>query len=260
MEPTFDDIVTGAVLIGGCIVFIAGLFGVFQKVGMPPWLAFIPLANLVGLCQAARVNPAWLLAIFVPGLNLAFAVYLGVRLADRFGLPSLFGAIMGATGFVLLPVIGFGGSRCSDELALTESIFEATLAGKDREGSELKCDLRHARSPAAASRPKQMSGLSQVTKAWLIAASVLYCGALLLSPGLLVIGAMAFDSGAPSGDEVGLWIVIGSVLLVPVTMVCAVSGSWFLYWFRYHRSALCVAALPVVNVAGFFVGVFIACL
>jgi hypothetical protein len=52
----------------------------------PTWGYYVPIYNLVLLCQCAQINPLWILVVLVPGFGgVVFTVYLYGTIAARLG-------------------------------------------------------------------------------------------------------------------------------------------------------------------------------
>ncbi|MBE0429486.1 MAG: hypothetical protein IBX61_06395 [Thermoleophilia bacterium] len=72
-----------------CLMTIAG------KLGVPNgWLAFIPIANVYLMCRMVPISGWYLLLVFVPIVNVIFAVYLWWKIAERRERPGWYGILM----------------------------------------------------------------------------------------------------------------------------------------------------------------------
>lgn len=69
-----------AAVIGGL-----AMMGMFKKAGRKTWEAFVPIYSSVVLYRIAGMSGWWLLAAFVPILNIVAAVLLSMNLAKVFG-------------------------------------------------------------------------------------------------------------------------------------------------------------------------------
>lgn len=217
-------------------VHAVGIWGVLKKAGRNPRNAVVPILNFVELCRVAKLSPWWLLAIFVPGLNFVMSVLLGIRLTQRFGWSSFFGVVMGLSGFLLLPILGFSPAsfQQDDEEPASES-ESVTNAERSLQENRIHKQV-HERKPL------------------LIAFSIFYGLCILGAPGLLVIGAMAFDAPG-SQNSIALWIAVGSVLTAPLTMLFSVILSWILFSRSKVQSATVVIFLPALHVVGLIAGI-----
>lgn len=214
-------------------IHAAGMWGIFTKAGRSPQLALIPIRNFVELCRISQVSSWWLLAIFVPGLNLVMAIYLGIRLAQHFHWSSKMGVLFGLSGFLTLSILGF--SRAEYDGQIPAESLRSTLSPRKKETT-----------PAS-------------PKALMISLSIFYGLGILCFPGLLVICAMSYD--APGSQEnTALHVMVGSILLAPVTMLLSLIVGWILFRMQKHLAAFVAMLLPILNVIGFFVGVVMAIL
>ncbi len=94
------------------VIVAIGLYKMFQKAGVPEWLAFIPFVNLWKLTKITCGSALWLLLILIPCVGLlVFAIFLSVKIAPAYGK---------GVGTVLLTIflapvaylyLGFGDAR-----------------------------------------------------------------------------------------------------------------------------------------------------
>jgi len=99
-------------LIGG-IVTIITWWVLFEKAGEAGWQAIIPIWNLIVMVRIVYGSGAKLLFVFVPILNIIFAVLYSFRLADAYGKSWLFGLglLFPPTSAILMLVLAFGKSE-----------------------------------------------------------------------------------------------------------------------------------------------------
>lgn len=90
----------------GVIVYVLiaiALWRVFTKAGYAGILAIIPIVNIFVLVKVAGYS-AWMgLLYFIPIVNIIFAIFLALRLGDRFGKGGVFSFFL----LFLFPVIGY---------------------------------------------------------------------------------------------------------------------------------------------------------
>ena len=216
-----EDLIAGLLMLGWFAGLHIGMAGVFRKVGLPVWHTFVPFFNGFQLCKVARISPLWLLAIFVPLLNFAFVLYLGIKLSHRFGYADWFGVVLGLSGLGLLPIIGF-------------SKREALQFEEENEVSALV---------GLPENPEDQAKRS--TRVALIVATTIQLFSLLCIPGFLVVGIMAFDG--VSSLTPAMNFTIGVACLIPITILCALIGQWALYAAGQFKLAVGMSALPVLN-------------
>ena len=82
------------------VLLIAATWKVFERAGEPGWAALVPIYNLIVLCRVAGVSGWWVLAAFIPLLNIIFVFVTSIGVAERFGKGTGYGI-----GLVLLPFI-----------------------------------------------------------------------------------------------------------------------------------------------------------
>jgi hypothetical protein len=93
------------------LLLLASIAQVFSRAGKPGWAAFVPIYNIVLLCELAG-QPRWLtVAYFVPVLNIIAALLVNTKLSRRFGKGPLFGVGLTALPMIFWPVLGFGRAR-----------------------------------------------------------------------------------------------------------------------------------------------------
>lgn len=114
--------VVGTMLIVGLVIaliFIVGLWKVFQKAGQPGWACLIPFYNCYVLLQIAGRPGWWLLLLLIPLVNVVIALLLAIDIAKSFGQSAAFGVILlfllSGVGYL---VLGFGNYRYLGPAAL----------------------------------------------------------------------------------------------------------------------------------------------
>jgi membrane-associated HD superfamily phosphohydrolase len=68
----------------------------------PGILIWIPIVQLIPMFQAAKLNPLWIIGLFVPILNIVVAVMLWWKLCEALNKPGVLGLI------ILIPVFNLG--------------------------------------------------------------------------------------------------------------------------------------------------------
>jgi hypothetical protein len=94
------------------VVFIIGVWKVFEKAGQPGWAALIPIYNAYILLKIAGRPGWWLLLFLIPLVNLVIAFVVAIDIAKAFGQSTVFGVVLlfllGGIGYL---VLGFGDYR-----------------------------------------------------------------------------------------------------------------------------------------------------
>ncbi len=84
---------------------------VFEKAGIPGWIAFVPVLNILGVLKLLGRSYLWIFAFFIPPVT-PFAFFItAVLVAWRFGRSSLFGVGLCFLWPVFIPLLGFSESR-----------------------------------------------------------------------------------------------------------------------------------------------------
>ena len=95
------------------VLYIAGLWKMFEKAGKPGWAAIIPIYNMIIIAEIVG-KPIWwgVVAALVPCVNIVFSIWLMNLLMKSFGKEVPLWTILTIFfGFVTIPVIGFGSDK-----------------------------------------------------------------------------------------------------------------------------------------------------
>lgn len=87
---------------------VAAWWKVFEKAGKPGWAAIVPIYNVVVLLEIAGRPVWWVILLFIPLVNLAVSVIIGIDVAKAFGKGTGFGVGLALLGFIFYPILGFG--------------------------------------------------------------------------------------------------------------------------------------------------------
>ena len=90
------------------VLYIAGLWKVFEKAGQQGWLAIIPILNLYILIKIAGREGWWIILFLIPCINIIVAALVYIDVAGKFGKSAAYGIGMWLLGFIFLPMLGFG--------------------------------------------------------------------------------------------------------------------------------------------------------
>jgi hypothetical protein len=93
------------------VLFLAGLWKVFQKAGKPGWAAIIPIYNLIVLLEITGKPMWWVILYFIPIVNLIPLFLVSIELGRRFGKGTGFGIGLAVLGFIFYPLLGFGDAQ-----------------------------------------------------------------------------------------------------------------------------------------------------
>ncbi|WP_257666527.1 DUF5684 domain-containing protein [Parapedobacter tibetensis] len=95
------------------ILYIAGLWKMFEKAGKPGWAAIIPIYNFIVIAEIVG-KPIWwgVVAALVPCVNIVFTIWLLNLLMKSFGKEVPLWTILTVLfGFITIPIIGFGSDK-----------------------------------------------------------------------------------------------------------------------------------------------------
>ncbi len=101
--PAGYEVGTSIAVIAFYVLIAIALWKVFSKAGHPGILAWIPIVNLIVLLKIAGYS-AWLVLLYlIPIVNFVFAIFVAIRLGERFGKGGFFSLLW----LWLFPVIGY---------------------------------------------------------------------------------------------------------------------------------------------------------
>lgn len=93
------------------VVMIASGWVIFTKANKPGWACLIPFYNILVALEIVDRPWWWLFLLFIPVVNLVFAVILCIDLARVFGQGAAFGIGLLLLGFIFYPILAFGDAR-----------------------------------------------------------------------------------------------------------------------------------------------------
>ena len=90
------------------VLMVASQWKVYQKAGQPGWACLVPFYNIIILLQIIEKPIWWLLMMFIPFVNIYFAVVISIELAKKFNKETGFGIGLVFLPFVFYPMLAFG--------------------------------------------------------------------------------------------------------------------------------------------------------
>ncbi len=88
-----------------CILYLAGMWKIFEKAGKPGWAAIIPIYNIIVLLQIVKKPLWWILLYFI----IIGHFLVAAELAVCFGKSKGWGVgLLGFLPFIGYPMLGFG--------------------------------------------------------------------------------------------------------------------------------------------------------
>ncbi|MGM9476786.1 DUF5684 domain-containing protein [Pedobacter sp. GSP4] len=101
-------VVGGIIYLAIIVIFIAGMWKVFEKAGKPGWAAIIPIYNLIILLEIVGKPMIWILWLIIPCVNIVFAIWLYNLVSKSFGKSEGFTIGLVIFPFIFWPILGFG--------------------------------------------------------------------------------------------------------------------------------------------------------
>ncbi len=95
------------------LVLVLFAFGwiVFTKAGQPGWASLIPIYNVYILLQITGMSGWWILALFIPIVNIGLAILVSIGVARSFGKSAAFAAGLLFLPIVFYPILAFGDAK-----------------------------------------------------------------------------------------------------------------------------------------------------
>ncbi len=90
------------------VLYIAGLWKVFEKAGQTGWFAIIPILNIIVLIKIAGRELWWIILLLIPCINFVVLAIVYMDVAQKFGKSAAYGIGMWLLGFIFIPMLGFG--------------------------------------------------------------------------------------------------------------------------------------------------------
>jgi hypothetical protein len=93
------------------VISVIGMWKLFSKAGKPGWATIVPVYNTIVLIDIAKKPLWWILLLFIPIVNIVFAIKIMASISKNFGRGT------GTTvGLIFLPMIfmlilGFGSAE-----------------------------------------------------------------------------------------------------------------------------------------------------
>lgn len=109
-NPAFFGIF-GLVYFAVIIFLIVAEWKIYVKAGKPGWACIVPIYNIIVLLEIVGKPWWWLLLLFIPLVNLVFAVWIMNLLSKSFGKSEGFTVGLIFLPFVFYPILGFGDAQ-----------------------------------------------------------------------------------------------------------------------------------------------------
>lgn len=99
---------TSLVFLAVLILMIVAMWKVFERAGEPGWAVLVPIYNLYIMTRVARMSGWWVLAAFIPVVNIVFAFAVSNGIAKRFDKGTGFGIGLALLPFIFYPILAWG--------------------------------------------------------------------------------------------------------------------------------------------------------
>ncbi len=93
------------------IVYLIGLWKMYEKANRPGWAAIIPIYNIIVMLEIVKKPLWWIALFFVPFANIVIAIMMMIELAKAFGKSEGFAVALIFFPYVCIPILGFGGAK-----------------------------------------------------------------------------------------------------------------------------------------------------
>ncbi len=96
------------------VLWLAGMWKVFEKAGKPGWAAIIPIYNFIVLLELVGKPMWWIILLLIPIVNIVILILISMELAVCFGKSKGWGiGMLCILPFVGYPLLGFGDATYS---------------------------------------------------------------------------------------------------------------------------------------------------
>lgn len=93
------------------VIYVIGLWKVFEKAGQKGWLAIIPILNLYVMIKIAGREGWWLILMLIPCVNIVVIAVVSIDIAKAFGKSEAYGIGLWLLGIIFYPMLGFSDAR-----------------------------------------------------------------------------------------------------------------------------------------------------
>ena len=98
----FLDIFSLIAILIACVLIILSRWKIFVKKGKPGWASMIPIYNMVVMCDIAELPLWYVIMLFIPVVNIIFAIIIYCHFSVQFGKDKIYGL-----GLLLFPFLFF---------------------------------------------------------------------------------------------------------------------------------------------------------
>lgn len=99
------------VILAIMVFMIAAMWKIYVKAGQEGWAAIVPIYNTYILLKIVGKPGWWLLMMFIPLVNIVYAVWTYNMLSKSFGKDEAFTVGLLLASIVFIPILGFGDAK-----------------------------------------------------------------------------------------------------------------------------------------------------
>lgn len=89
------------------VVLIISNWKIFTKAGKPGWAILIPIYNIIVMLQIVEKPVWWIIMLFIPVVNIVFAILIIYNLVIKFGQPGWHVILAMFLGVIYYPYLAF---------------------------------------------------------------------------------------------------------------------------------------------------------
>lgn len=93
------------------VLVIVANWKIYEKAGEPGWASIVPIYNFIVLCKIVGKPAWWTIMLFIPLVNIIFAIWALNMLSKSFGKDEGFTLGMIFLPFIFYPILGLGDAR-----------------------------------------------------------------------------------------------------------------------------------------------------
>ena len=93
------------------VLMVVSCWKIYKKAGQPGWAAIVPVYNIVVLLHIIKKPVWWVILMFIPFVNIIFAIIMTYNLAKVFGKGVGFSIGIIFLPFIFYPILAFGKSQ-----------------------------------------------------------------------------------------------------------------------------------------------------
>ncbi len=93
------------------VLWVAGMWKVFEKAGEPGWAAIVPIYNMVVLLKIVGRPIWWIILLLIPFVSFIIWIVLCFDVAKRFGKGAGMAIGLAILPFIFFPILAWGDAK-----------------------------------------------------------------------------------------------------------------------------------------------------